>query len=575
MIAHVTERALAALWLCGLCYAAGIFTSRPDPGSRLRDAMILGVLIPYSAGLLGLLYAPVCWSLLVAACVVAWYRKRGVEEQPRALGARYVIVLGVAMLIAWPQLVRPLLEGDSLWYHLPNAASWVHGHSVWRTSTAYWWYPSASELFAAALYCVANPLSVALTGLLPVLLLGFRCADFAKVHLDDELSSGIVGATVISLPTIALQAGALTNDVWQTAFFVEMLWCAGHAKEALGRALGIEIFVKPQSLLFGFLGIAATGEWKRAWNPALVVLALWLVRDAVLLQLGPMISPSDTAYPNIVSTTIAANLPAALTTLIFALVNLGPVTCLAFALGALSAVLPLKDRAMRVCGTAVFLLFAILPFAYNNPDGVLANGSSLRYAQITLVVGVLAFAALLRRSRLAVAALGLIAIGAGVKNVASIFWNDDTTHGMWVVAAVVMLAVVANFWMRKPLLYAATATVAIVYATSLAATNPVAYYDDALSLHGRRSAFFTWLERARPVSIVSFGMSTGAINVISPATDTRDSLNPARACDDARAHSSMLLYANVAGLSPCGAIVYQDDVVTLASPSGATPSSSR
>ena len=94
------------------------------------------------------------------------------------------VLIAALVVVAWPQLVRPLLDGDSLSYHLPNAASWVQAHSLWTTATRYWWYPPASELFASGLYAVASPFALPWCGFGALALLGFRFVRGRATHTE-------------------------------------------------------------------------------------------------------------------------------------------------------------------------------------------------------------------------------------------------------------------------------------------------------------------------------------------------------------------------------------------------------
>ena len=173
----------AALWLLGLFAAAPALrtSARYDFPDRLRDALILGISIPFALGLVHALYAVACWCVL-AICIAVAYA-RGLAKPARAPNAAAPIpylLIGALLAVGWPQLMRPLLEGDSLSYHLPNAASWIQAHSIWTTATRYWWYPPASELFAAGLYVTGGPFALPWCGFVALALLGFRIAAWAR-----------------------------------------------------------------------------------------------------------------------------------------------------------------------------------------------------------------------------------------------------------------------------------------------------------------------------------------------------------------------------------------------------------
>jgi hypothetical protein len=115
--------------------------------------------IGLSLGFLDLLN-PICSWLALAALVVARFkskiRDRGVNSS-RPLWP-YGIALSVVAFIGWPSLLSVPTDGDTMIYHLPNAASWLHAHSVWTVDTYLWWYPPGSEIVAAVFIALLDPL---------------------------------------------------------------------------------------------------------------------------------------------------------------------------------------------------------------------------------------------------------------------------------------------------------------------------------------------------------------------------------------------------------------------------------
>jgi hypothetical protein len=107
---------LGALWLLGLFAAAPVLRTdaRYDFTDRLRDALVLGVAIPFALGFAQLLYPLMCWVAL-AGCIGfgarRWQKRRHADRT-----APYLLLAALA-IVAWPQLMRPLLDGDSLSYH--------------------------------------------------------------------------------------------------------------------------------------------------------------------------------------------------------------------------------------------------------------------------------------------------------------------------------------------------------------------------------------------------------------------------------------------------------------------------
>src|SRR4051794_29717034 len=101
----------------------------------MRDGLAIGTAVPFALGLVHALYAPMCVGTLLALC--AFRRARMTRVTSRTNGKNsslrmlWFLPLIATLASALPPLVRPLLDGDSLAYHLPNAASWVHAGSVW------------------------------------------------------------------------------------------------------------------------------------------------------------------------------------------------------------------------------------------------------------------------------------------------------------------------------------------------------------------------------------------------------------------------------------------------------------
>ena len=148
----------APLWLLGLYFASPAIARGGNDAfvDRLRNALIFRRRHPAVSRL----HRSVV-SCSRAGGAADLHRDRLLAAPRRALRpfrepVPYATIAALA-LVAWPQLMRPLLDGDSLSYHLPNAASWVQSHGIWTTATRYWWYPPASELFASALYATGGP----------------------------------------------------------------------------------------------------------------------------------------------------------------------------------------------------------------------------------------------------------------------------------------------------------------------------------------------------------------------------------------------------------------------------------
>jgi len=287
----------AAVWLGALWYAAPVLTARSEAiprgsASRMRDAIALGVAIPLVLGALGLLTATAC-EVAVAILVVV----RSVVRPPRIVPAavsfsrrRVPGAVGdlvgsalpavAAVCVSWPQIARPLMQGDSIAYHLPNAAAWSTTHSLWTSGTWYWFYPGGSELFAAALFSVAGPAAVALAGFVALLLLAQRLASFAVCAGFPRLGAGAFAAAVITIKPIALQGGSLENDVWLAAWTLEVAWALLEERSATSRALAVTSLVKPYGFVFAVLAAVAGRVPLRRAALGIAPFAFWIVRDA-------------------------------------------------------------------------------------------------------------------------------------------------------------------------------------------------------------------------------------------------------------------------------------------------------
>ncbi len=183
---HVIVSALETLaWLALLWYGAGLFSParRVDAANRIRDTLFLAVCSAFGLALLGLFYPASCFGIAAAIAAFRLSRDRRFPRSVRTSGNSeafaHVLPVVAAAVVSWPGIVRPILDGDSLGYHLPNAASWANAHSLWTTATMYWWYPPGSELFASALFLIGGPTVLGVAGLAALLLLALRVEAFA------------------------------------------------------------------------------------------------------------------------------------------------------------------------------------------------------------------------------------------------------------------------------------------------------------------------------------------------------------------------------------------------------------
>ncbi|MGB8909954.1 MAG: hypothetical protein WCC84_14510 [Candidatus Cybelea sp.] len=572
----------AALWLLGLFAAAPALrtSARYDFSDRLRDALIVGIAIPFALGPVHALYAVACWCAL-AICIAVAYA-RGIAKPaktPSAGTPTPYLLIGALLAVAWPQLMRPLLEGDSLSYHLPNAASWVQAHSIWTTATRYWWYPPASELFAAGLYVTSGPFALPWCGFVALALLGFRITAWVRSAFGAPplLADLLAAATVTAFP-LAIQAGTLQNDVWLAAFWLEALWALLTSQSATAaRALAVTALIKPQGWLFAVIALIATKGKRGLWITTLAALALWLARDAILWR-HAIVAPASTEYGSLFGSTILAHGWAAFAILARVTLAASPFASVALLAALAGPYLSRRERRLGWAACAAALLFFLLPFGYASSVAQLATGASLRFAAPAVAAGAVILTALARRNTVTGAALLAASTLFGVGYVLAIFWNDAPTR----VAPVVALAGIgAVAWARAlrrgwPI---ALAFVAIAVAADfLAGSHPVDFYDDALRVNGRPTAFYSWVERTRPTAIGAVGLALGTVNVLSPQTRTVE-IPDASSCARASGRGVLLVaiaendraadfnLARLREARACGVARYDDGIAVVVAPS--------
>jgi hypothetical protein len=573
----------AALWLGSLWFAGPLLGTRErDAPGRIRDGLILGTAIPFGLACVHLLSGPACALVLALLVARRLVRARspsaedGTREPPPS---RLALALPTVLVAAyaWPALVRPLLQGDSLGYHLPNAAAWVQSGSLWVTTTRYWWYPGGSELFAAGLLAVAGPLVLGFAGTGPALLLGFRLAAWGRSLGLPGWVAGALAAFALGAHTLGEQSANLENDLWLGAFFVELLWLARSEPAALARTAALTGLLKP----FGWLYMLAAGVSRRApWRSlafGLLPFAFWLFRDAILWQ-GAIVPPSTVAYPNTFSTTILAHGLEGVATLARALAHDGFATAALFVLG-LAALAFARSPGLRLAAAAALLLFAINPFGFNDSNPQLANGTSLRYAAPFLALGAVFGVQLVGRVPRVAAAAGFAALGfAAVGAAASIavYRADALTSGTpWILLALAAVMLVPGRLLR-PYALGAFSLGSIAYAGTLAGTHPIDYYDAWLS-PPQTTRVFDWLAVNRPAAVVGSGVRIGAIVAVSPSTRAIDALvdDP---CGEARSLGALLISADDETIPPseragrralaraCGTTLYADDAALVIAP---------
>jgi hypothetical protein len=572
-----------ALWLLGLFAAAPAVRAGPNYSfsDRLRDALILGVAIPFVLGFVHALYWGACWgALLLCLAIAAWrsLNERNSTAENTARPTPYLLIAAL-LLVAWPQLTRPLLDGDSLSYHLPNAAAWVHAHSLWIATTRYWWYPPASELFASALYAVGSPFALPWCGFGALALLGFRIAAWSREALGTSplLADALAAATVSAFP-LAIQGGTLQNDVWLAAFWLEMLWSLRTmpaSRFAPGAA--VTALIKPQGWLLAAIALLASRARPIQWLGTFSALGLWAIRDAALWKSAVAPPVPSMAGVGFFGTTILAHGVGAFALLVAVVLHLSPFALVAIIAALLGPLIAARDRALGWAAFAAVLLFFVLPFGYETSVAQLASGESLRFAAPAIAAGVLLLAPLGRR--FAVVAIPLLWLSTlyGCWLVLALFWNDGSTHVALAVAALgIATAATANLT-RLPFVTAVAFLAGVVLATHFAARHPLDYYNDSLSVGGTSPGVYRWIESTQPAAIGGWGLRAGVINVLSPRTQTLD-LADTGACAQAHAHAALLVAvaqndlpseANAQRLRTargCGSILYEDAIGVITRP---------
>lgn len=549
---------VAALW-----YAAPLLVREsPSIADRLRGAIVLGVAIPGVLGLLHLLYAPIEWIAVVAlAAVCIWKRPQHVT-----FDAPLCATLAAALVVCWPPLVRPLLEGDTLLYHLPIAAAFVQTHSIWTSNAPYWSYPAGSELFAAGLLEASGRWSLPLGGILPALLITARIYSVARATNAPAYAAAAIALAFICMPAAAFQAGTLQNDLWLAAFFIEILAAADRSPASIA----IGALLKP----FGFLetlvaAFTARLSW-RAMAFGFVPLAVWCIRDVALLHAGAAAGFSTPPY---LPSTIAGNLAIALPQLAHGISTVTPQSVVWIALIVAGLVFA-PARRYAIAGCITLVIYAFLPVSYSNgATNYVVDAASLRYALPALACGALVAAALCARAPVVSAVAGFALAAWGASGVLHIFWNDSYTQ--WAIAiALLGIAVAVAAQKTRGLSIACFALAVVVAGRWGASTRALGFYADWMrDAAGKPTAVFAWLAEHHPEAMVAKNVRTGAIFMVSPRTRAIDSFL-SDGCTEAKTRHAMLLVgSNESATSDaftaarsCGRIVYSDGAAMIVDP---------
>jgi hypothetical protein len=573
---------LAALWLLGLFAAAPALRSsrRYELADRFRDTLVLGVAIPFALGFVHLFYPLACW-LVLALTIGIGIARRILAAPSRAQTSKGPVpwvLAGALIAVAWPQLMRPLLDGDSLSYHLPNAASWVQTHALWTTVTRYWWYPPGSELFASGIYAVSGPFALPWCGFLALALLGLRVAVWARCinGFSPLLADTLAAATITAYP-LAIQGGTLQNDAWLAAFWLESLWTLRErAKGAAAmRTLAVTTLIKPDGWIFATVAMLARRAPRPVWLAAAGALALWLLRDALLVR-STILAPASTLPQNLLQTAIVAHGVPAFVLLARVAATASPFALLALLAALFGPLIARRDRRLGWAASAAALLFFVMPFSYETAVAQLATGASLRFAAPAIAAGAIALAYPARRApAIATVLLGLSTL-LGVWYVLAIFWNDGGTH-IAIVFALLAATLVALVRTRATWPYAIAFGFAVIATTHLASRHPIDYYNDSLRVESISPGVYRWIATEHPAAIGGWGLRLGVVNVLSPQTRTLD-LADAEPCAQAQRETALLVAVAQSDLTAdtnrarleraraCGPALYADAIGIVAQP---------
>jgi len=573
---------LAALWLLGLFAAAPALrtSERYELPDRVRDALVLGVAIPFVLGFVHALYPFTCWFVLaVTAGVAAVRRGFGASSLARMPSAPMPYLLaGALVAVAWPQLMRPLLDGDSLSYHLPNAASWVQAHSLWTTVTRYWWYPPGSELFASGVYAVSGPFALPWCGFLALALLGLRVAAWARsINGTSPLFADALAAATITAYPLAIQGGTLQNDVWLAAFWLESLWALRTRTKgaAAMRSLAVTALIKPDGWIFATIAMLVRRAPRPVWLAAAAAFGLWILRDALLYK-SALLSPAGALSQNIFESTIVAHGAAAFALFARVAIAASPFALLALLAAFFGPLIAPRDRRLGWAACAAALLFFVMPFGYETAVAQLATGASLRFATPAIAAGAIILTYPARRASVIATALLTLSALFGAWYVLAIFWNDGGTH-VAIVFALLALALAALVRARSIWPYAVALCLAIAGTTHLASRHALDYYNDSLRVGNVSPGVYRWVATQHPPAIGGWGLRLGVVNVLAPQTRTLD-LADAQPCTQARRERALLVAVAQSDLDAetnrtrlerarnCGPALFEDPIGIVTEP---------
>ena len=539
-----------------------------DVADRLRNVCTLGIVIPFALSFCG-----VFWGVSAVACalVAAALRFRLKRQNFTWPPAALWIALGGIIALGWPQWIRPVLEGDSLAYHLPNAASWAQTHSIWQTNAHEWFYPGGSELFASTLFAIGARFALPLCGTLPALLLASRLTIWGKALGLRTWEAAICAVALMATPIAAYQTGTLQNDLWLAAFFVESLWLAQSATGV--QSLAVTALLKPVGWVYAALALPLRGRLSVRMLVIFVPFGLWLMRDLILAQHPAVAVEPAPAYW---TTTIAGNLTATLALLPQGLSYAGYAALLFWVLPFAGLTIP-EIRRTAIAGSIASALYLFLPYSFAGNVNYIAAGTSFRFALPAMAVGALVLCALAKRARPLVLVIALVIAAFGMYRVFGTFWNDAWTREALFIG-IVCGAIFAFDRTTLRVLSVVTAVALLIAGPRLAQMRAQGFLADWLRApDGSPTHAFDWIAEHRPARVVTLSVRPGTVLLASPATRTLEA-NNMQPCETAADFAALLFVGTDLDLPAaeqsrrrqvaltCGAVVYSDGAAVLIRP---------
>lgn len=560
------DGALACIYLGALFYAAPLIDRSDESlATRIRNTIVLAAAIPLTLAFVHALYVVVLWVVLAALVMARWRSRDG----RTTVDAGEWLALSASLIVAWPSLVRPLLEGDSLFYHLPIAVSWVQSHSLWTTAAPYWYYPPGSEAIAAGMFAATGRFALPLAGILPMLLIVARLYEFGVARGASRWCSGAITIAFVCTPLVALQVGTLGNDVLLAALVVEVLASARTTPALLLLAL-----VKPVGWLWG-LGAAITR--RLSWLAVLVAvipLALFLARNLILRAGQPVVT--DMPMPAYFTSTIAAHAPGSLTTLFWATLVHWPQAFVWIAFAGI-AISIRETRAGGIFALLGLIGYTFLPFSYSGWNANYADASSLRFALPVLGCGALTWLCIAKRFEMASVVGALVLALTGAFMLLQAYFSDGYTLLAPIVMLVACGAALLSKRTRGVSIAIAAVCIVVSGAAGAALRSPGFFANWMHDSGGKPTQIFAWLVRQRPERLVTVDLRSGAVLMNSPDTVVIPSDGEHMCATATKEHALLVVSTNEdPGLVPfeekrrrarrCGRVLFDDGANVVISP---------